>query len=115
MGTAQRRPVVGPAEEELKAEQLTEVHKCLEGDIGPCVDFKLKRQGTTFSSDRSINSNRGDRSPEHGLLEQVLRLPSDGIDLVEGSRVGTVGHVRKHDQAVRFQAWVFSLVPNLPG
>ena len=43
--------VFPPAEEELKAEQLTEVQKCLEGEIGPYVDFKLKLQGTTFSSD----------------------------------------------------------------
>ena len=80
-----------PAEEELKAEQLTAVQQFLEGDICPYVDFavwvphgnrmmrKLKLQSTTFSSDGSI------RSSGHRLLEQALRLPSDGFDLVEGS------------------------------
>ena len=44
---------------------------------------------------RVDHSNRGDWSPEHRGPGQVLRLPSDGIDLVEGSRVGTVGNARK--------------------
>ena len=114
--------VFSPAEEEVTAEQLTAVQKILEGDICPDVDFavwvphgnrmmrKLKLQGTTLSSDGSI------------IPIEVIGPPD--IDCWSKSHAclrtaliswGTPGHVRKHDQAVRFQVWIFGLVPSLPG
>ena len=94
------------AEEEPTVEQLTAVQKVLEGDICPHVDFavcvpdgnrmmrKLKLQGTTFSSGGSI------------LPIEVIGPPnivcwSKSYACLRTAMI-TVGHARKHDQAVRF-------------
>ena len=65
---------------------------------------------------RVDHSNRGDWSPEHRGPGPSLTL-AFGRALISWKAVelGRLEMHAKHDQAVRFQAWIFSLNPNLQG
>ena len=94
------------AEEELTVEQLTAAQRVLEGDICPHVDFaicvpdgnrmmrKLKLQGTTFSSDGSILPIAVTGPPNIDCWSKSYACLRTALI--------TIGHARKHDQAVSF-------------
>ena len=106
-----------PAEEELTAEQLTAVQKFFEWVLhGNRMMRKLKLQGTTFSSDGSIIPIEVTGPPDINCWNKSYDCPRTALISWKAVELGRVDmHANMHDQAVRFQVWIFGLVPSLPG